>query len=119
MTLARVIPIVMILVFLLAVQAENVNRVPPDLETPPMVEGVPAPGKRVRQVLPRYKGTDVHHALYLPTDWEEGKTFPVIVEYAGNGGYRNNLGDVSRGTVEGSNLGYGVSGGKGRAGQRA
>ena len=43
-----------------------------------MIEGLPAPGKRVRQVLPEYKGTDVHHALYLPTDWVKEKKYPVI-----------------------------------------
>jgi hypothetical protein len=37
----------------------------------------------------------------------------VIVEYAGNGNYSNASGDVSRGVPEGSNLGYGISGGKG------
>jgi len=51
--------------------------------------------------------TQVHHALYLPTDWHEGKKYPVIVEYAGNQ-WR-----TSPGTVQGSNLGYGISGGKG------
>ncbi len=91
----------------------NLHDVPPDLKTPPMVEGEPAPGKRVRQTLPPYEGTGVHHALYLPSDWAPGRKYPVLVEYAGNGGYRNPLGDVSEGTVEGSNLGYGISGGKG------
>ncbi len=37
----------------------------------------------------------------------------MIVEYAGNGGYKNKYGDVSEGTVEGSRLGYGLSAGKG------
>jgi hypothetical protein len=55
----------------------------------------------------------VRHTLYLPTDWVPGKRYPVLVEYAGNGGYRNAYGDVSEGTVEGSRLGYGISGGRG------
>ncbi len=85
--------------------------VKPDLVTPPMVDAEPAPGRRVRQVAPEYEGTEVHHALYLPTNWVRGKKFPGIVEYAGNGPYRNTYGDHSAGTVEGSNLGYGISGG--------
>jgi hypothetical protein len=37
----------------------------------------------------------------------------VIVEYAGNGNYKNAYGDISTGEVEGSKLGYGISGGEG------
>ena len=91
----------------------DLSTVPPDLETPPMVLGDPAPGRRVRQTAPEWAGTDVYHALYLPTDWRPGARLPVIVEYAGNGDYRNGFGDVSTGLVEGSNLGYGISGGEG------
>ena len=87
--------------------------VPTDLAVPPMTEGQPAPGKRVRQVADEYKGTNVHHALYLPTDWTKGGRYPVIVEYAGNGPYRDRLGDVCTGLVEDCHLGYGISGGKG------
>ena len=91
----------------------DISSVAPDLSTPPMTEGDPAPGKRVKQVAPEYDGTGVYHALYLPADWEPGKRYPVIVEYAGNGPYTNSYGDVSDGTPEGSDLGYGISGGKG------
>ena len=49
----------------------------------------------------------MYHLLYLPTDWVKGKKYPVIVEYAGNK-FKS-----SPGTVEGSNLGYGISGGEG------
>ncbi len=93
--------------------APDISTAKTDLTTPKMVVGDPAAGKRVRQTLPAYKGTDVYHALYLPTDWEAGSTYPVIVEYAGNGPYRNKHGDTSAGTVEGSNLGYGLTAGKG------
>ncbi|PQJ28122.1 hypothetical protein [Rubritalea profundi] len=58
--------------------------VPSDLVTPPMTNEAPAPGKRVRRVAPEYKGTEVYHTLYLPTNWEKGKQYPVIVEYTGN-----------------------------------
>lgn len=91
----------------------DVLTVPADLVTPPVTGGPPVPGRRVRQTLAGYEGTDVHHALYLPRDWRRDRTYPVIVEYAGNGPFRSRYGDFSPGTVEGSNLGYGISGGKG------
>jgi len=92
----------------------DIKTVAPDLDTPKMVEGEPAAGRRVKQVAPEYKGTEVFHTLYLPADWKPGgkRKYPVLVEYAGNGPYRNRYGDVSTGRVEGSNLGYGISGGK-------
>jgi hypothetical protein len=90
----------------------DIRTVEPDLETPQMIEATPAPGLRVRQVLQEYKSTEVHHALYLPTNWNPGRKYPVIVEYAGNGNYHNGYGDVSEGVVHGSNLGYGISGGR-------
>lgn len=80
-----------------------------DLVTPPMTDDAPAPGKRVRGVAPEYAGTNVYHALYLPTDWRPGKTYPVIVEYTGN--FSPNHG--STGEVKDANLGYGLTGGKG------
>jgi acetyl esterase/lipase len=90
----------------------DLSSVTPDLVTP-ITEGIaPAPGKRVRQTTSGWEGTEVHHTLYLPRDWKAGAKHPVIVEYAGNGGYKNKFGDVSEGTVEGSNLGYGLSGGQ-------
>lgn len=95
------------------IAATDISTVKPDLTVPAMTSGKPEAGARVRQVHPDYAKTDAHHALYLPTDWTPDKTYPVIVEYAGNGPYSNKLGDVSTGRVEGSNLGYGMSGGKG------
>jgi hypothetical protein len=82
-------------------------RVPQDLTPPPMMDAQPAPGRRVRQVAPGFAGTAVYHALDLPVDWESGRKYPVIVEYAGNR-WR-----TCTGTPEGSSLGYGVSGGRG------
>lgn len=78
----------------------------PDLATPPVSAGTPGPGKRVRQVNRDYAGSAVYHALYLPVDWTPDGHYPVIVEYAGN-----HYGS-SPGTVDGSNLGYGISGGR-------
>ena len=75
--------------------------------------GSPVPGKRVCQAWPEFLGTQIHHTLYLPVDWRPDRRFPVIVEFAGNGDYRGSLGDVCDGSVEGCNLGYGISGGRG------
>ena len=80
-----------------------------DLVTPEMTELEPAPGRRVRQVAPEYKGTDVYHTLYLPTDWKPNGKFPVIVEYTGN----KYKASGSTGEVKDANLGYGLTGGKG------
>lgn len=79
----------------------------PDLEVPAIVAGEPGPGKRVVQVDAKFQHTQVHHLLYLPRDWRAGEKYPVFVEYAGNA-WKSSLG-----TVEGSSLGYGLSGGVG------
>lgn len=91
----------------------DLRSIPPDLVIPTIMEVEPAAGRRVPQTTAGWEGTEVHHLLYLPRDWVAAKSFPVIVEYAGNGGYNNKHGDMSDGTVEGSRLGYGVSGGNG------
>lgn len=91
----------------------DISSIPSDLTIPELTSGTAAPGRRVRQQLPEYAGTQVYHLLYLPTDWKPGTRYPVIVEYAGNGNYKNKYGDVSAGRPEGSKLGYGISGGKG------
>ena len=78
-----------------------------DLDTPPVEESPPAPGKRVKAILPAYQGTEIYHALYLPTDWEPGRQYPVIIEYSGNK-YKSSLGIVDE-----CDLGYGISGGHG------
>lgn len=85
----------------------ELDEVPPDLEVPEVEEVAPSAGKRVKEFLPGNSGTGVYHLLYLPTDWEAGKEYPVIFEYPGNQ-YR-----TSPGTMEGCELGYGVSDGKG------
>ena len=92
----------------------DITTVERDLDPPPamLADTDPAPGKRVRLALPDYADTDVHHALYLPTDWQAGKKNPLIVDYAGNGPYSNKFGDVSSGKVEDCLMGYGISGGE-------
>lgn len=91
----------------------DLSSVAPDLVVPEARAVAPAAGVRSVQTSADWVGTAVHHTLFLPVDWEAGKRFPVLVEYAGNGGYRNAFGDVSEGTVEGCRLGYGLSGGRG------
>lgn len=81
----------------------DVLSIPADLENPAIISGEPAPGKMVLQSLPAHVGNGLAHAIYLPTDWVEGKRFPVMVEYLGNHGrIRDN-----------KNIGYALSGGKG------
>jgi len=69
--------------------------------------------------LPSYQNTEVYHSLYLPKKWQSKKSsdstskLPVIVEFAGNGPYKNNFGDISTGKVEHSKLGFGISAGEG------
>lgn len=88
-------------------------KLPPDLELPETTTGQPAPGKRVVHRLPAYTKTQVHHLLYLPTDWSKDKTYPVIIEYPGNGPFQNQLGDTCSGEIDSCKLGYGISEGKG------
>lgn len=96
-----------------AAELPDLRSVPADLTVPALGAGAPAAGARVKHLLPEYAGTQVYHVLYLPRDWKPGARFPVIVEYAGNGGYTNQYGDVSHGVPEGSKLGYGISAGQG------
>jgi hypothetical protein len=90
----------------------DIGTVASDLDVPKVTDGEPAAGKRVRVVREAFAGTELYHSLYLPINWEKGKQYPVIVEYAGNGPYRNKFGDVSDGRLEGCMLGYGVTGGR-------
>lgn len=90
----------------------DISAIAPDLIVPEMTVGEPAPGKRVLQTTRGWEKTEVYHALYLPKDWKPDGQFPVIVEWAGNGKYRNAFGDVSTGHVEDSKLGYGTTGGE-------
>lgn len=88
----------------------DISSVPPDLHIPELSDDPPAAGKRVRLVL--FEGAPPI-ILYLPTDWNPDKKFPVIMEFAGNGNFKNPFGDISTGLPEGSKLGYGLSGGEG------
>ena len=92
----------------------DIRSVPADLAVPEMGADQPAAGRRVKQTVPGWEGTEVYHALYLPTNWKPaGRRWPVIVEWPGNGGYRDPKGDECNGRPEGCKLGYGVTEGKG------
>ncbi|HYG75470.1 MAG TPA: hypothetical protein VEK08_10750 [Planctomycetota bacterium] len=86
---------------------------PNDLTIPALSDGEAAAGKRVKQAHPEWKETAVYHVLYLPDDWTREKKLPLIIEFPGNGGFTNKLGDVSTGKVEDCKLGLGLSGGRG------
>jgi len=91
-------------------QLPDLSTVRKDLRVPAAKRAKPAAGVRSLQTTQGWKGTRVHHTLYLPRNWKPGKKYPVLVDYPGNGNYRNEFGDVSDGTVEGCCLGYGISG---------
>ncbi len=93
--------------------AADIREVEPDLAVPAVLDAAPAPGRRVRHRHPDDAGGGVYHVLYLPPGWTPGGRLPVVVEYAGNGPYRNRFGDASTGRVEGSKLGFGLTAGEG------
>ena len=97
--------------FLRAGEPPDITAVREDLKVPAISEAAPAAGLRVRRTSTGWEGTAVHHTLYLPVNWKPGGKFPVLVEFAGNGGYKGKFGDTCDGTVEGGSLGYGISGG--------
>ncbi|MDR2641260.1 MAG: hypothetical protein LBC74_00535 [Planctomycetaceae bacterium] len=90
----------------------SLYEMPVDVTVPVVVNETPQAGKRVRFTTPNWEETNVYHTLYLPTGWTKRSKLPVIVEFPGNGGYRNGQ-DFSDGTVDGCVLGYGLSGGEG------
>jgi hypothetical protein len=105
--------ILLLMLFVACDEAVDLRTIATDLKVPAVGTAAAKAGSRFRDMHPTYAGTEVYHVVYLPTDWQPGKKFPVIVEYAGNGDYRNRFGDVSSGRVEDSKLGYGVSAGRG------
>ncbi len=109
----RLIYLFFTFLFLSADAQSNLNEIAAMFEVPQMVADVPSPGKRVKQLTSGWETSSVYHALYLPTDWKTDRLWPVLVEYPGNGGYSNQLGDFSDGTVEGCEMGYGLSQGRG------
>jgi len=97
----------------LAFAAPDISTVKSDLVLPVLSDSKSAAGLRVKQTLPEWRDSGVYHVLYLPPKWMAAEKLPVIIEFAGNGPYKNRFGDVSTGHPEGSKMGYGISGGKG------
>ena len=95
----------------LAEELPDITTVPEDLKVPAISEAAPAAGLRVGRTSAGWEGTAVHHTICLPVNWKPGGKFPVLVEFAGNGGFKNNFGDACDGSVEGGSLAYGISGG--------
>lgn len=91
----------------------DIASIPPDLVVPTVRAETPAPGRRVWCQTPDWQATAVRYAIYLPPDWTPSARLPVLVEWPGNGPYRNAYGDTCDGSVEGCQLGYGISGGQG------
>lgn len=89
----------------------DLSSVPTDLVVPPVTDGAPGRGRRVRLQFDDLRGTTIHHTLYLPPDWSDAKRHPVIVEYAGNGPYADEHGDTNSGWMADARLGWGIGGG--------
>lgn len=83
------------------------------IETPPVEEGPPAAGRRVRHRLAIDAGTRIHALLHLPDDWVAGRErpFPVIVECPGNIFFV--AGCYSTGRPEQCAIGHGMARGRG------
>jgi len=90
----------------------DVRTIQEDLALPTALSDTPGPGKVFMDQIAnstffpsgRPASPDVlqGHAVYLPTNWEQGKTYPVIFEYLGN--------TVGVQSLKG--IGYGLSGGR-------
>jgi hypothetical protein len=91
----------------------NIYSVAPDLILPSDTSTTtPAAGVMVQQTAPAFAGQAVYNTLYLPTNWQKGQLYPVIVEFPPNGGYTDS-GYTTTGYPEDCSLGYGISGGQG------
>ena len=88
----------------------DMRDVEPDLTPPIPTPAPPAPGRR--SIMMREE-LFFSHTLYLPTDWNSNRQWPVLVELPGNGGYRDDRGDTCNGLPRNGHLSYGLSGGYG------
>ena len=77
-------------------EAPDIREINPDLIVPKLETGPAKSGKRFKQILPGYESTAVYHVVYLPNDWKQGKSYPILVEYAGNQ-YIGSYSDTSTG----------------------
>ena len=91
----------------------DVRRATPDVTLPPLTHEPPVPGRRSVMRPGQTTGSHAYHLLTLPTDWQPGRRYPVLVEWTGNGPYENRVGDSFSGRVEDATLAHGLSGGDG------
>ena len=103
----KTIAVVLVLTLIHNLYALENDHTQNDLVIPKIIDQVPRHGKRVKIFHKKYLGTQIYHSLYLPSDWQKEKKYPVIVEYAGNK-WRD-----YPGTIEGCKIGFGISAGKG------
>ena len=102
----------------------DMRDVAPDLVPPTVTSDVPAAGRRSSIRLDGYV-SPIHHTLYLPTDWNPNRKWPILVEWTDNNPDCNEKhGEVGRKTgdevgnpstlhaIDGQ-LAYGISGGSG------
>jgi hypothetical protein len=81
------------------------------LELPPVEDGLPRAGHRVRVRLAGDEASGVYSVLHLPRDWRADGRYPVIVEYPGNLFMTPEC--YSTGRPEHCTIGYGMSRGMG------
>jgi hypothetical protein len=81
------------------------------MDVPDMAVASPAAGRRVRYQLAGDAGSEIYCVLYLPSDWQAGRSYPVIAEYPGNVFY--GAACYSTGRPEQCAMGYGMTEGQG------
>jgi len=81
------------------------------LAVPSMVKATPSAGQRVEYKLKGEVSQNCYMSLYLPEDWVQGESYPVVVEFPGNILYVK--GCYSTGRPEQCVMGYGMTKGKG------
>jgi hypothetical protein len=94
-------------------QRNDVHVVMHDVFPPPLTDGSPTPGRWVKETLPDRAATSAYHCIYRPTDWQPGRSYPVLVGFPGNGPFRNRFGDRSGGLPEHDPMGIGLTAGRG------
>ncbi len=94
-------------------EPRDMRDVAPDIVPPLPTAESPAPGRRSILTASGIDSPGVGHTLYLPTNHNGNQKWPILVEWTGNGPYRNDRGDVSAGRPEAGQLAYGLSGGYG------
>jgi hypothetical protein len=120
---AQLLPIIFCCVFLYQItegttiaqadEPQDIRSVAADLVIPEIIDGPPKAGCRVKQTCQGWPPASVYHVLYLPQNWrDDGTKYPILIEWNGNGGYANSIGDVCDGRPESSKLGYGLSAGQ-------